>query len=89
MKHHLKTYKTKKTILDSTIDILHEEMESVKSDAATLFENRANNFLDTLTTKISDLEAKVDSIDLTQNNQQIHQLIDYFAINHRCNNSRM
>ena len=40
----LTKYKTKTTILDSTIDVRRKEMESVKSDVETLFQNKTNEF---------------------------------------------
>lgn len=45
MKTLLKQYQDKVTILDSTIDVLHEELDSIKSDVQDEFKKNATDFL--------------------------------------------
>ena len=43
MKSLLKEYQTKVTMLDSTIDVLNDEIENVKADVLTEFEERTTH----------------------------------------------
>ena len=66
VKDLLKTYKTKTTILDSTIDVVHEEMESASTDVMASFTTKANDLFTSHSSKITNIEKKIASVIFTK-----------------------